>query len=311
MRAKPLEIRGLRVEYLTLRGWTTVVEDVDLDVEVEDEVLAVVGESGCGKTTLGLAVAGLLPPNSRARGSIKIRGREVSGRRGSARVAMIFQDALASLNPVMTVGEQIAEVFVFHEGDDKRGALEKAKRLLREVGLPEDFAGKYPHELSGGQRQRVMIAIVLALRPDLVVADEPTTALDVTVQAKVLTTLRETVKRNKIPMIYITHDLALAIQASDRIAVMYAGQVVELSDKFGIFEDPLHPYTKALLGAIPRVDADVAELQAIEGEPPLPGDFPPGCRFHPRCPRAFEKCKREAPQIISVNGRLVRCHLYG
>ncbi|MEM4886949.1 MAG: ABC transporter ATP-binding protein, partial [Desulfurococcaceae archaeon] len=185
-----------------------------------------------------------------------------------------------------------------------------AKMFLLEVGLPSEFLDKYPHELSGGQRQRALISMALAMNPELIIADEPTTALDVTVQAKVLLVLKNLVKKAGIPMIYITHDIALAMHIADAIAIMYAGQVVELSDKYDVFENPLHPYTKALLKSIPRIDSDVEELYVIEGEPPSPDNFPKGCRFHPRCPLAFDKCKSKMPEVASLNGRLVRCHLY-
>lgn len=308
---RPLDVRSLFVEYMTLRGWISVVEDANISMDSGGEILGLVGESGCGKTTLGLTIAGLLPPNARARGSVLVAGKDVLRNRNSAKVAMIFQDALASLNPVMTVGEQIAEVFVYHEGLSKKEALEKAKEHLREVGLPEDFVSRYPHELSGGQRQRALIAMALALRPDLIVADEPTTALDVTVQAKVLMMLKETVKRRSIPMVYITHDLALALQMCETIAVMYAGQIVEEAERTILFETPLHPYTRALLSSVPRVDADVGDLYVLEGEPPMPGSFPRGCRFHPRCPLAFARCKEDSPELVEAEKEhRVRCHLY-
>lgn len=307
---KPLEISNLVVRYKTLRGWLTALDDVSLSIDEKGKVLALVGESGSGKSTLGLAVAGLLPPNARAEGSIKINGRETLGEPYSSKVAVIFQDALASLNPVLTIGEQLAEIFTIHEGLDKRKAIDKAKMFLLEVGLSSEFLDKYPHELSGGQRQRVLISMALAMDPELIIADEPTTALDVTVQAKVLLVLKSLVKKVGIPMIYITHDIALAMHVADLIAIMYAGQIVELSSKYDVFENPLHPYTKALLKSIPRVDSDIEELYVIEGEPPSPDSFPRGCRFHPRCPLAFDKCKSEMPEAASLNGRLVRCHLY-
>ncbi|MEM1533400.1 MAG: ABC transporter ATP-binding protein [Desulfurococcaceae archaeon] len=307
---KPLEISNLIVKYKTLRGWITALDNVSLSIDERGRILALVGESGSGKSTLGLAIAGLLPSNARAEGSIRINGREALGEPYSSKVAVIFQDALASLNPVLAIGEQLAEIFIIHEKLDKRKAIEKAKMFLLEVGLPSEFLDKYPHELSGGQRQRALISMALAMNPELIIADEPTTALDVTVQAKVLLVLKNLVKKAGIPMIYITHDIALAMHIADAIAIMYAGQVVELSDKYDVFENPLHPYTKALLKSIPRIDSDVEELYVIEGEPPSPDNFPKGCRFHPRCPLAFDKCKSKMPEVASLNGRLVRCHLY-
>ncbi|MCS7128638.1 MAG: ABC transporter ATP-binding protein [Sulfolobales archaeon] len=308
---KPLEISDLTVGYKTLRGWITALSNVNLSIDKKGEILALVGESGSGKSTLGLAVAGLLSPNARANGSIKINGKEALGKPYNSKVAVIFQDALASLNPVLTIGEQLAEIFVIHEKLDRRKAIEKAKKFLLKVGLSEEFLDKYPHELSGGQRQRALISMALAMDPELIIADEPTTALDVTVQAKVLLVLKNLVKSVGIPMIYITHDIALAMHIADSIAIMYAGQIIELSSKYDIFENPLHPYTKALLKSIPTIDSDVEELYVIEGEPPNPDSFPKGCRFHPRCPLASDKCKSKMPEAINVNGRSVRCHLYG
>ncbi len=310
---KPLEIKGLIIQYYVNNQWVDVVSNVDLDIDERGEILAVVGESGCGKTTLGLAVAGLLPSNAKiARGYIKVFDKDVTSTSNSIKIAMIFQDALTSLNPLLTVGEQIAEIDIHHFKMSKKKAFEEAKKRLAEVGLPTTFVSKYPHELSGGQRQRVLIAMAIAMNPELIVADEPTTALDVTTQARVLILLRDLVKKLGIPMIYITHDLALASQIADKIAVMYAGQIVEYSNKYSLFKEPKHPYTQALLSSIPRVDVDVSELHIIKGEPPTPGSFPRGCRFHPRCPLAFSKCfvEEPIPRKVSSYG-YVRCHLYG
>jgi peptide/nickel transport system ATP-binding protein len=309
---KPLEVRGLTIEYLTHRGWAEVVSEVDLDINERNEVLAIVGESGCGKTTLGLAIAGLLPPNARkVRGYVKVFGKDVNSNFNSVKVSMIFQDALTSLNPLLTVGEQIAEIYVHHFGMNKKEAFEEAKKRLNEVGLSASYINKYPHELSGGQRQRALIAMAIALKPELIVADEPTTALDVTTQAKVLNLLKSIVKGKSIPMVYITHDLALVAHIADKVAVMYAGQVVEYCEKHTLFKDPKHPYTQALLSSLPRVDTELSELQTIRGEPPLPGSFPKGCRFSPRCPKAFSMCFAEKPAIKGVGSGYVRCHLYG
>lgn len=306
---KPLEIRNLTIQYLTHRGWVEVVSHVNLDINEKNEILALVGESGCGKTTLGLAVAGLLPYNARViNGYIKISGKDPNS--NSVRVAVIFQDALTSLNPLLTIGEQIAEIYIHHFNMHKREALEEAEKILSEVRLPGSFINKYPHELSGGQRQRVLVAIAIALKPELIVADEPTTALDVTTQARVLNMLKSIVKNQNIPMLYITHDLALVAHMADKIAIMYAGQVVEYRDKYSLFKQPLHPYTRALLNSLPRVDVEVSELQIVRGEPPLPGNFPNGCRFNPRCPLAFSRCFSEEPSVKVINNGFVRCHLY-
>uniref|UniRef100_A0A7C5XM53 ABC transporter ATP-binding protein n=1 Tax=Ignisphaera aggregans TaxID=334771 RepID=A0A7C5XM53_9CREN len=306
---KPLEVKKLTVEYMMYRGWVEVVSNADLEINERDEILAIVGESGCGKTTLGLTIAGLLPSNARVvHGYVKVFGKDVNS--GSAKVAMIFQDALTSLNPLLTVGDQIAEIYIHHFAMSKKEAFEEAMKRLAEVGLQASFINKYPHELSGGQRQRVLIAMVIALRPELIVADEPTTALDVTTQAKVLNLLKSIVKGKGIPMVYITHDLALVAHIADKIAVMYAGQVVEYREKLALFKDPLHLYTQALLSSLPRVDVELSELRTIRGEPPVPGNFPKGCRFSPRCPKAFSRCFVEEPRIKNVGNGYVRCHLY-
>lgn len=306
---KPLEVRHLSVEYLTTRGWISVVDDIDIDIDEKGEILAIVGESGCGKSTLGLAIAGLLPPNARiAGGYIRIFNKDVAT--NPVKVAVVFQDALASLNPLMTIGEQIAEIYLHHFKMTKKEAFEETRKRLKDVGLPDSFIDRYPHELSGGQRQRVLIAMTIAMEPELIVADEPTTALDVTIQAKVLLLLKDIVKRRGIPMLYITHDLALASHIADRVTIMYAGQVVESSDRYSIFREPKHPYTRALLSSVPRIDTDIDELYIINGEPPLPGNFPKGCRFSPRCPVAFKKCFYEEPILKNVAKSYIRCHLY-
>jgi oligopeptide/dipeptide ABC transporter, ATP-binding protein, C-terminal domain len=294
---------------LTIKGWVDVVSNVDLEINDKTEILAIVGESGCGKTTLGLAIARLLPPNARiTSGYIKIFGKNADSE--PVRVAVIFQDALTSLNPILTIGEQVAEIYVHHFSMAKSEAMEEAKKKLMEVGLPSSFINKYPHELSGGQRQRVLIAMAIALKPELIVADEPTTALDVTTQARVLKMLKSIVKSQSIPMVYITHDLALVAHVADKVAIMYAGQIVEYRDKYSLFKEPLHPYTRALLNSLPRVDVEIGELQTIKGEPPLPGSFTKGCRFNPRCSQAFSKCFTEEPGHRIISDGFVRCHLY-
>ncbi len=310
-----LEIRNLTVLYYTPKGLVKALDDVSLDIRNRGEVLGLVGESGSGKSTLGYTIAGLLPDNAETvSGKIVVNGVNVLNRKeaSKARISVIFQDALTALNPVLTIGEQIAEVFIYNHGLSRKEAYEETVKVLEQVGLPRNFVNRYPHELSGGQRQRVVIAMALSMKPDLIIADEPTTALDVTVQAKILKLLLKVVKENNLTMLYITHDLSLVAHMCDTVAVMYAGEVVEYADVKQLFKEPKHPYTKALLKAVPRVDVDVEELEHIEGSPPSLINPPSGCKFHPRCPKAMSICKRRKPKLVSINGnRLVRCFLYG
>jgi len=311
-----LEVSNLTVNYYTPKGIVRALDNVSLKIDRQGDILAVVGESGCGKSTLGYAIAGLLPENAEiVSGNIRINGIDITNKKNAmnrkARVAVIFQDALTALNPVLTIGEQIEEIFIHVHGLSETEAYRETSILLNKVGLSLDTIRRYPHELSGGQRQRVLIAMALALKPNLIVADEPTTALDVTLQAKILKLLYRLVKDNKIAMLYITHDLSLAAHMADYIAVMYAGEIVEYSNVRELFRDPKHPYTRALLNAIPRIDRDIDELKPIEGLPPSLINPPPGCRFHPRCPYAMEICKTVRPSMKMVNGNtMVRCLLY-
>ena len=307
-------VRNLSVVYYTPRGVAKALDNVSLSIEEQGEILGLVGESGSGKSTLGYAISGLLPGNAEiVSGEILVNGVDMlrAGEDSKPRVSVIFQDALTSLNPVLTIGEQIAEIYLYVHGLSKSEAYDEAGRVLEEVGLPRSFLNRYPHELSGGQRQRAVIAMTLALRPALIIADEPTTALDVTVQAAILKLLYRVVKENRLTMLYITHDLSLVAHICDNVAVMYAGEIVEYSSVKSLFRDPKHPYTRALLKAIPRVDTDVEELEPIEGSPPSLLEPPEGCRFHPRCPLAMEKCRILRPRLVSlVDGRSVRCLLY-
>jgi len=310
-----LEIRNLTVLYYTPKGLVKALDNVSLDIKNRGEVLGLVGESGSGKSTLGYTIAGLLPDNAEiVSGKIVVNGINIlnSKEAGRACISVIFQDALTALNPVLTIGEQIAEVFIYNHSLSRKEAYEETVKVLEQVGLPRNFVNRYPHELSGGQRQRVVIAMALSMRPDLIIADEPTTALDVTVQAKILKLLLKVVKENNLTMLYITHDLSLVAHMCDTVAVMYAGEVVEYANVKQLFKEPKHPYTKALLKAIPRVDVDVEELEHIEGSPPSLINPPPGCKFHPRCPKAMDVCRRRKPELVSISGnRLVRCFLYG
>ena len=320
MAAEPLlAIRDLGVEFDTLQGPVRAVRDVSLDVW-PGECLAVVGESGSGKSQLFLACLGLLAARGMASGSARFAGRELVGADATAldtvrgtRLAMVFQDPMNALTPHLTIGRQLAEV-VLDRGLLRPGAArERSLEVLRAVHMPdpETRLGQYPHELSGGQRQRVAIAMALMTHPDLIVADEPTTALDVTVQAQVLDVLREARGRG-LALVLITHDLGVVAGIADRVAVMYAGRIVESAPVRELFRAPAHPYTAALLAAVPRLDTPASErLAAIDGQPPRPGEEVPGCAFAVRCPRAFDLCRTTAPSLGTAHGRSVACHAPG
>ena len=313
-----LRIEGLRTVFRSSMGEIAAVDGVDLDVP-RGRTLGIVGESGCGKSMLSLSVMRLVPPPGRiAAGRVLLEGRnlldlsaaEMRDVRGS-RVAMIFQEPMTSLNPVHTIGWQITEAMRAH---DKRASArelrDRAIAALQRVRIPspERRFDDYPHQLSGGMRQRVMIAMALACKPSLLIADEPTTALDVTVQAQILDLLRELQAETGMAIILITHDLGVVAEMADEVAVMYAGRVAERASAAEIFADPQHPYTLGLLGSIPRLDEDRARLLAIEGAVPPPFALPKGCRFHPRCPFAVEACTVAQPELASVApGHLVAC----
>jgi oligopeptide/dipeptide ABC transporter ATP-binding protein len=313
-----LTVRNLCVRF-QLRGRSfRAVDGVSLDVSA-GETVAVVGESGCGKTTLALALLRLLSPGADIEsGSIRLRDRELTGlsekeMRGvrGKDVGMIFQEPLTALNPVYTVGEQIAEGLRLHEGLGRRAAWQRAIDTLAEVGVPDPArrASAYPHQLSGGQRQRAMIAAAIACRPALLLADEPTTALDVGVQGQILDLLRKIQAELGLAILLITHDLGVVAQMAQRVAVMYAGQVVEQADVQALFAEPLHPYTRGLLGCLPRLEAPPAgarRLPVLEGTVPELWRLPAGCRFANRCPDVVERCRQEQG-LRAVATRLVRC----
>ncbi|MFI0480101.1 ABC transporter ATP-binding protein [Actinomadura sp. 9N215] len=285
----------------------------------EGETLALIGESGCGKSISAMAVMGLLSDGTaRVGGSVRYRGvglltaapDQVRAKRGR-HIAMIFQDALSALNPTLTVGFQIAEAIRVHEGVGRREARARAVELMARVRIP-DPARRYrdhPHRFSGGMRQRVMIAMAMALGPDVLIADEPTTALDVTVQAQIMEILAELRAETGSALLLITHDLGLAATTADRVAIMYAGHIVEQAPVQDLYDHPLHPYTKGLLAAVPRLRGQADDLTPVPGAPPGPGLLPPGCPFHPRCPNAREPCATRRPELSPVpSARLVACH---
>ena len=311
-----LQIKNLKTYYYSRKGILRAVDNVSLNVD-SGELVGIVGESGCGKSTLAYSIIRLiLPPGRILGGSILFNGKdllklsekEMRKIRGKE-IGMIFQDPMTSLDPLEKIGDQIVETIMEHEKVDKKTALERAKELLESVGLPADRVNYYPHQLSGGQRQRVMIALAVSLNPKLLIADEPTTALDVIVQEKIMDLL-ENLKKEGKAIILITHDLSLASERSDKIAVMYAGWLVEFGKTDDIVNDPLHPYTTGLINSVPDLWLD-REIKPMPGYPPDLTNPPSGCRFHPRCPKATERCKHEEPPTFDVDGRLVKCWLYG
>ena len=314
-----LSVDHLRTEFRIAGAWHPAVDDVSFALAPR-ETLALVGESGCGKSVTALSVMGLVPvPQGRiAGGRIVLEGRDLVGlaepeleKLRGARMGMIFQEPMTSLNPVMTIGAQVAEALMVHQGLSRRQAEAKALAVLDEVKIPspERRLHEYPHQFSGGMRQRVMIAMALACEPAVLLADEPTTALDVTIQAQVLGLLADLKDRHGMAMLFITHNLGVVAQIADRVAVMYAGQIVEEGPVAAIFARPAHPYTRALFSAIPRMDRDAQDLAAIPGRVPPLDAMPAGCRFAPRCPLAQAGCER--PQVLAAvaEGHLVRCHV--
>ncbi|WP_406202734.1 ABC transporter ATP-binding protein [Kitasatospora sp. NBC_01560] len=323
-----LEVKDLHVEFHTRDGVAKAVNGVNYSVAA-GETLAVLGESGSGKSVTAQTIMGILdmPPGRISQGQILFRGQDMLAMKEEERrqirgqkIAMIFQDALSSLNPVMTVGAQLGEMFRVHRGASKKEAKEKAIELMERVRIPaaRQRVGDYPHQFSGGMRQRIMIAMALSMEPDLIIADEPTTALDVTVQAQVMDLLAELQAEYNMGLILITHDLGVVADVADKIAVMYAGRIVETAPVRDLYANPAHPYTKGLLRSIPRLDQKGQELYAIKGLPPNLLKVPAGCAFNPRCDVATDLCRTEIPTLHQVTdkdgkeltGRRSACHLW-
>ncbi|MDF3298070.1 ABC transporter ATP-binding protein [Streptomyces tropicalis] len=322
-----LEVHDLHVEFGTRDGVAHAVNGVSYRVDA-GETLAVLGESGSGKSVTAQAVMGILdtPPGRITGGRVLFQGRDLlrlkeeeRRRVRGAEMAMIFQDSLSALNPVLTVGDQLGEMFTVHRGMSRRDARLRAVELMDRVRIPAaaQRVGDYPHQFSGGMRQRIMIAMALALEPALVIADEPTTALDVTVQAQVMDLLAELQREYRMGLVLITHDLGVVADVADRIAVMYAGRIVETAPVHDLYKAPAHPYTRGLLDSIPRLDLKGRELYAIQGMPPSLTRVPPGCAFHPRCPLARDVCRTDVPPLQAVQGpgaeegeRASACHFW-
>lgn len=319
-RAPLLKVRGLTTAFRSNGAMVPIIEDIGFNL-YPHETLAIVGESGCGKSVTSLSIMRLIQsPGKVMGGTVELEGRdllqlseeEMRSVRGN-KVSMIFQEPMTSLNPVFTVGRQVMESFQIHQHLSKAEAREKTIEMLRLVGIPapETVFKEYPHELSGGLRQRVMIAMALACRPRVLIADEPTTALDVTIQAQILFLLRDLMEEVGTATILITHDLGVVAKIATYVMVMYAGQAVEYGSVQQIIEDPLHPYTLGLLKCLPKLHEKVDRLYTIKGSVPSPDSYPEGCRFFPRCDRACERCRAERPPLMELeDGRRVRCWLY-
>lgn len=311
-----LQVCDLQVNFTMQKRAYPVLRELSYNL-LPGRVLAVVGESGSGKTVHALSLLGLLPPAAHvSKGKILFKGTDLLTRtpaqlrevRGS-KISMIFQDPSASLNPVLTVGEQLIETLRAHKQMSKQQAREEAIRLLEKVGIADASArlSAYPFEFSGGMCQRVMIAMALALSPDILIADEPTTALDVTIQAQILHLIKELQQKEKMAVIFITHNLALASEIADEVLVLYGGLCMEQASAADLFDDPHHPYTKGLLGSLVSMDRRVERLPAIAGQPPMVGEMTKGCPFASRCPQADEKCRRQLPPLTQHGDRRVRC----
>lgn len=316
-----LDVKNLKTQFITKNGVVSAVNGVNFSID-KGEIIAVVGESGSGKSVTSLSIMRLLNKSLKTNitGEILFKGKnllelhekQMQDIRGN-HISMIFQEPMTSLNPVYTIGKQICEAIIKHNGSSKKEAREKAIEMLRLVGIPspEKRIDNFPHQLSGGMRQRVMIAMALSCNPELLIADESTTALDVTIQAQILDLILDLKNKFNTSVLLITHDLGVVAEVADKVVVMYCGEVVEKASVRELFKDPKHPYTKGLLNSIPKIDEETDRLSIIKGSVPSPLNLPQGCNFVDRCPYATKKCKEESPSLISIGTREVSCLLYG
>ncbi len=314
-----LEVEHLRIEFPTRRGTLLAVDDVSFQIG-EGEVLGVVGESGAGKSLTGTAVIGLLePPGRIAAGEIRLMGRRIDNLpyeemrkiRGK-QIGAVFQDPLTSLNPLYSVGRQLIETIQTHTDMTPTRARARAIELLQEVGIPaaERRVDHYPHQFSGGMRQRVVIALALCVNPKLVIADEPTTALDVSIQAQIIALLKRLCREHGTAIMLITHDMGVIAETADRVAVMYAGRIAEIGPVRAVIKEAKHPYSHGLMGSIPKINDDKERLEQIEGSMPRLTEIPPGCAFNPRCPHTFDRCRVERPELMDTGVTRASCWLY-
>jgi oligopeptide/dipeptide ABC transporter ATP-binding protein len=315
-----LEVKNLRTQFKVKEGLVNAVDGIDFEVD-KGEVLAIVGESGSGKSVTSLSILSLIPspPGKIIGGEVLFKGedllkkskKELQDIRGD-KISMIFQEPMTSLNPVLTVGKQLSETIIRHQKVTKQEALNKSIKMLELVGIPtpEKRINDYPHQLSGGMRQRVMIAIALSCDPELLIADEPTTALDVTIQAQILELIVNLKDKLNTAILLITHDLGVVAETADKVVVMYCGKIVEKATSLELFGKPLHPYTQGLLFSIPKVDEKVEQLYMIPGMVPNPLEMPKGCSFNDRCSRCMDICRKKEPKLIDYEGRKVSCFLY-
>jgi len=314
-----LEVDHLKVQFPTRRGTLTAVDDISFSIAA-GEVLGVVGESGAGKSITGMAVIGLLdPPGRIAAGEVRLEGQRIDNlphealrRIRGRRIGVIFQDPLTSLNPLYTIGQQLEETIVTHLPLNRTQARERALSLLREVGIPAPEAryGNYPHHFSGGMRQRVVIALALAAEPRLLIADEPTTALDVSIQAQIIALIKRLAAERGAAVMLITHDMGVIAETAHRVAVMYAGRIAEIGPVRDVIHAPRHPYTAGLMGSIPRISSEQRRLVQIDGAMPRLNAIPPGCAFNPRCPKRFERCGVERPALLDAGTSRAACWLH-
>ncbi|WIT09820.1 ABC transporter ATP-binding protein [Paucibacter sediminis] len=317
--ASLLEVRELRVEFPSRRANLLALDDISFDIAA-GEILGVVGESGAGKSLTGASIIGLLdPPGRIAGGEIRLEGQRIDNlpyeqmrRIRGRRIGAIFQDPLTSLNPLYTVGQQLIETITAHLGLSHQQARRRAIELLQQTGIPAPEAriDQYPHQFSGGMRQRVVIALALAGEPKLIVADEPTTALDVSIQAQIIALLRRVCKEQGAAVMLVTHDMGVIAETCDRVAVMYAGRIVEIGPVRDVIHQPAHPYTVGLMGSIPAMDEDRERLLQIDGAMPRLNAIPAGCAFNPRCPRVVERCLRARPELMPAGGTRAACWLH-